>query len=164
MYTRMMFLLIIFNEVGYWNLNTTVRIYEGQSKTWRMLSSGMLLRVGLVRTDVSEELSTFFIRVTRIGELGTTLAVTSNRRTLRRNANYLASVVWFTMSPYRLDRLLLHISACKFYRGCARQFGACGATSSKDSGLCITKTHRATHRLLCSKSLQRKIPVFTQQL
>jgi hypothetical protein len=26
-----------------------------------------------------------FIRVTRIGELGTTLAVTSNRRTLRRN-------------------------------------------------------------------------------
>jgi hypothetical protein len=41
--------------------------------------------VALVRTDVSEELSTSFIRVTRIGELGTTLAVTSNRRTLRRN-------------------------------------------------------------------------------
>jgi hypothetical protein len=39
----------------------------------------------LVRTDVSEELSASFIRVTRIGELGTTLAVTSNRRTLRRN-------------------------------------------------------------------------------
>jgi hypothetical protein len=44
----------------------------------------MLRRVALVRTDVSEELSTSFIRVTRIGELGTTLAVTSNRRTLRR--------------------------------------------------------------------------------
>jgi hypothetical protein len=28
----------------------------------------------LVRTDVSEELSSSFIRVTRIGELGTTLA------------------------------------------------------------------------------------------
>jgi hypothetical protein len=40
---------------------------------------GMLRRVALVRTDVSEEPS--FIRVTRIGELGTTLAVTSNRRT-----------------------------------------------------------------------------------
>jgi hypothetical protein len=40
-----------------------------------------------VRTDVSEELSASFIRVTRIGELGTTLAVTSNRRTLRRNTN-----------------------------------------------------------------------------
>jgi hypothetical protein len=44
-----------------------------------MLSSGMLRRVVLVRPDVSEELSASFIRVTRIGELGTTLAVTSNR-------------------------------------------------------------------------------------
>jgi hypothetical protein len=43
-----------------------------------MMSSGMLHRVTLVRTDVSEELSASFIRVTRIGELGTTLAVTSN--------------------------------------------------------------------------------------
>jgi hypothetical protein len=42
----------------------------------------MLRCVDLVRTDVSEELSASFIRVTRIGELGTTLAVTSNRRTL----------------------------------------------------------------------------------
>jgi hypothetical protein len=42
----------------------------------------MLRHVGLVRTDVSEELSASIIRVTRIGELGTTLAVTSNRRTL----------------------------------------------------------------------------------
>jgi hypothetical protein len=48
----------------------------------RMVSSGMLHRVDLVRTDGSEELSASFIRVTRIGELGTTLAVTSNRRTL----------------------------------------------------------------------------------
>jgi hypothetical protein len=53
-----------------------------------MASSGMLRRVVLVRTDVSEELSTSIIKETRIGELGTTLAVTSNRLTLRRNINY----------------------------------------------------------------------------
>jgi redox-regulated HSP33 family molecular chaperone len=41
-----------------------------------MASSGMLRHVALVRTDVSEELSTSIIRVTTIGELGTTLAVT----------------------------------------------------------------------------------------
>jgi hypothetical protein len=44
----------------------------------------MLRRVALVRTDVSEERFTPIIRVTRIGERGTTLAVTSNRRKLRR--------------------------------------------------------------------------------
>jgi hypothetical protein len=40
----------------------------------------MLRRVALVVTDVSEELSSSFIRVTIIGELGTSLAVTSNGR------------------------------------------------------------------------------------
>jgi hypothetical protein len=43
-----------------------------------MASSRMLRRVALVRTDVSEELSASFIRVTGIGELETTLAVTNN--------------------------------------------------------------------------------------
>jgi hypothetical protein len=48
------------------------------------VSSGMLRRVALVRTDVSEEPSASFIRVTKIGKLGTTLAATSYRSTLQR--------------------------------------------------------------------------------
>jgi hypothetical protein len=51
----------------------------------------MFLHVALVRYDVSEELSASFIRVTRIGELGTTLSVSSNRRKLRRNTLYKVS-------------------------------------------------------------------------
>jgi hypothetical protein len=47
-----------------------------------MVSSGLLRRVALVRTDVSEEPGAS-IRVTEIGELGTTQAATSNQRTLR---------------------------------------------------------------------------------
>jgi hypothetical protein len=47
-----------------------------------MASSGMLRCVALVGTDVSEELSASIIRVTRIGELEATLAVTSNRRSI----------------------------------------------------------------------------------
>jgi hypothetical protein len=39
----------------------------------------MLYCIALVRADVSEELNAYFIRVTRIGELETLLAVTSNR-------------------------------------------------------------------------------------
>jgi hypothetical protein len=39
---------------------------------------GMLRRVAVVRTHVSEERIFSIIRVTRIGELETTLAVTSN--------------------------------------------------------------------------------------
>jgi hypothetical protein len=49
-----------------------------------MASSWMLRRVALVRTDVSEDRSASIIRITRIRELGATLAVTSNRPSLRR--------------------------------------------------------------------------------
>jgi hypothetical protein len=47
-----------------------------------MASSGMLRRVAVVRTDVSEERIASIIRVTSISEIGTS-ALTSNRGTLR---------------------------------------------------------------------------------
>jgi hypothetical protein len=51
-----------------------------------MPSPEMLRRVALVKTDVSEERSASINRVRRIGELGKTLAATSNRRKLRRSS------------------------------------------------------------------------------
>jgi hypothetical protein len=45
-----------------------------------MVSSGLLRHVALLRTDVSEEPGASFIRVTKIGALGTTQAATSNQR------------------------------------------------------------------------------------
>jgi hypothetical protein len=68
----------------------------------------MLRRVALVRTDVSEELSASFIRVTRVGELKTMLDVTSNRRTLRRNTWPKAGLVYtYENSFAKLGRLIL---------------------------------------------------------
>jgi hypothetical protein len=48
-----------------------------------MASSGMLRLVALVRTDVSEERIASIIRLTRIGELGTTIAISIKRNRLR---------------------------------------------------------------------------------
>jgi hypothetical protein len=48
-------------------------------------SSQVLRRVAIVRTDVSQERIFYIIRGKIIGELRTTLAVTSNPSTMRRN-------------------------------------------------------------------------------
>jgi hypothetical protein len=48
----------------------------------------MLRRVALVRTDVSEELSDSFIRVTRLGELGTTHPDEGGVKFLRNVGSY----------------------------------------------------------------------------
>jgi hypothetical protein len=61
-----------------------------------MASSGTLHRVALVRTDVSEELSASIIRVTRISELGKTLAVTSKRRNTTGISSQRASVASYS--------------------------------------------------------------------
>jgi hypothetical protein len=50
-----------------------------------MRSSKKLRRVALVRTNVSEERIATISRMTVLGEIGTTLAVISNRRKLHVN-------------------------------------------------------------------------------
>jgi hypothetical protein len=73
------------NFTGKWRPVAIVRLWtKGHI---RMASSGTLRRVAAVRTDVSGELSASLIRVTRIGELGRTLAATSNRCTRRRQSS-----------------------------------------------------------------------------
>jgi hypothetical protein len=56
---------------------TFILHHQGEENHSRMVSYGMLRRVAFVRTDVSEEFTASFTRVTRICEIGTTLAVTS---------------------------------------------------------------------------------------
>jgi hypothetical protein len=65
----------------------------------------MLRHVALVIIDFSEELSASVISVTRIGELGTTLAVTSNRRALRRNTLLVTTIV-LPLSPIRVSLMM----------------------------------------------------------
>jgi hypothetical protein len=59
-----------------------------------MTFSGMLHHMAPVRANVSELFSASIIKVTGIGELGMTLAVTSDRRTLGRNAKSERKPVW----------------------------------------------------------------------
>jgi hypothetical protein len=66
--------------------------------------------VALVRTDVSEEPGASFIRVTKIGELGTTQAATSNRRTLRSNISSLKinfDIIYPYVEGYIISKFIL---------------------------------------------------------
>jgi hypothetical protein len=69
--------------------------------------------MALVRTDVLEELNSSFIRVTRIGELGTTLAVTSNRCRLRRNTKT-QKTLFFIVTAVKTSNLTQYVEC--FYR------------------------------------------------
>jgi hypothetical protein len=73
----------------------------------------MLRRVALVRTDVSEEPSASFIRVTRIGELGTTLAVTSNRHTLQCMRQLLVTANIVPSSPILVTLMMQALGSSK---------------------------------------------------
>jgi hypothetical protein len=60
--------------------------------------------VALVRTDVSEELSASFIRVTRIGEVGTTLephGVTSQKIPFFRKVYSLTNIVHYVQDLHK---------------------------------------------------------------
>jgi hypothetical protein len=68
----------------------------------------MLRPVAVVRADMSEECSTSIITVTGI-ELGTTLAITGNRRTLQKNTvlAFLRSVRWLLVMTNVSSSLIL---------------------------------------------------------
>jgi hypothetical protein len=63
--------------------------------------------VALVRTDVSEELSVSLIRVTRIGELGTTLAVF-----LQEPHGITSQKSPFFIIPFYLQSVPVHVANC----------------------------------------------------
>jgi hypothetical protein len=64
----------------------------------------MLRRVAFARTDVSEELSAYIIRVTRIGEVGT-LAVTSNRRRFLQEPHGVQTTKFFIVTAVKTSNL-----------------------------------------------------------
>jgi hypothetical protein len=77
---------------------------------WGMPSSGMLRRVALVRTDVSEELSVSHHQGDKIGELGT-LAVTSNFVFLRSMRRLLVTANVVPSSPILVALMIEALSS-----------------------------------------------------
>jgi hypothetical protein len=80
-----------------------------------MQSSGVIRRVARVGTEVSEECSASINKVTRIDELGTTLAVTVNLSTLQivLNRNKLRLIVTAKFVPSSLILVTLMIEAIR---------------------------------------------------
>jgi hypothetical protein len=76
----------------------------------------MLRHVTLVRTDVSEALSASFIRLTRISEIATTLAVTRDRRTIRNNTKLLTILYFGILLHVTVSFTLKHSLSCKLHK------------------------------------------------
>jgi hypothetical protein len=112
-----------------------------------MASSGILHRVALVRTDISEELSASFIRVTRIGELGTTLAVTSSMRPLLITASVvLSSPILDTLTKEALNSYETSVLT--------------GATVCNIPEEAILHSHRREHLKSCKKLIDVQMHIF----
>jgi hypothetical protein len=74
-----------------------------------MAFSGMLHLAALVKSDVSEGLSPSIIKVTRIGEVGTTLAVNSVRRLLVTANGVPSSPILFSLMTILTKTATLHL-------------------------------------------------------
>jgi hypothetical protein len=84
----------------------------------------MLRCVALVRTDVSEEVRASFIRVTRIGELGKTLAVTSKRRLLQgqhgatsQKTPLCKCIAYYLSQTFRSSKMFKKVTRFPYTRG-----------------------------------------------
>jgi hypothetical protein len=62
----------------------------------------MLRRVDIVRTDVSEELSASSMKVTKIGELGTTLIASTRRHNITEDNIPFKNGVFWVVTPWLL--------------------------------------------------------------
>jgi hypothetical protein len=78
-----------------------------------MPPSVILSRVAVVGTDVSEECIVSITTLTEIGELGTTLAVTSNPSTLGGTFQFLVAVNVFPSSPILVTLMMEAICSSK---------------------------------------------------
>jgi hypothetical protein len=99
-----------------------------------MVSSGLLRRVALVRTDVSEE-NGASIRVTKISELGTIQAATSNLVFLRSERRLLVAACFVPSSPIFVTLMMEALSS-------SETSGLTRATRRNISGDVILHSHR----------------------
>jgi hypothetical protein len=84
----------------------------------------MLGCAALIRTDVSDEFSASIIRVTRIGKLGTMLAVTINRRKQRAHFSLCIAIIIIIIIIIHFNYLLFMCRTNSYkanYRHCTVQ-------------------------------------------